>query len=258
MSSHPFVGEGFDSDRAIKFWDDLAYDYEGGTMQGDIPLQIIDHITKEGMIGKDSDIIEFGCGPGTYTIPLSGRVRSVTCVDTSENMLSILSQRCSSNNIIPILGDYMTVPLKRKYDATVMSLCPGSGSKEAIRRVESVSYGWCIHIMWLVNSWDDIGSMVWKELGKDYSFEQRRSGIVEGNLESLGREFDVRRFTTRLHLEMPAEELIEREKRRFALYGPYDAEEAIRKVLGRYIRDGVFRFDCTNEMKLICWRPASC
>ena len=258
MSAHPFDGERFDSGRAIKFWDDLAYDYEGGRMQGDIPLQIIDHIAKEDMIGKDSDVVEFACGPGTYTIPLSERVRSVTCIDTSENMLSILSQRCASNNITPILGDYMTVPLEKKYDATVMSLCPGSGSKEAILRAESVSKGWCIHIMWLVNSWDDIGSMIWTELGKDYSFEQRKAGIVEGNLESLGREFEVKEFTTDLHIEKPAEKVIEREKRRFALYGPYDAEEAARRVLGRYVQDGTFRFDCTNVMKLICWRPVSC
>ena len=100
MSAHPFDGEGFDSGRAIKFWDDLAYDYEGGRMQGDIPLQIIDHIAKEGMIGKDSDVVEFACGPGTYTIPLSERVRSVTCIDTSATAIIVCRISCKNTNAI--------------------------------------------------------------------------------------------------------------------------------------------------------------
>jgi len=258
LSEHPFEGEGFDRDRAIRFWDDLADYYEGGTMQADIPIKIIDHLEEKGIIGKGSDIIEYGCGPGTYTIPLSERVHTVTCVDTSDKMLSMLSERCASNNIIPLKGDFMTVPLSRRYDASVMSLCPGSGSKDAILRAESSVTGWCVHIMWLVNCWDDVAASIWKELGKDYSFEQRKSGIMESNLNSLGREYTVREFSTDLHIEASAKDVIEREKKRFALYGPYDAEDAIRKVLGKYIEDGRFVYDCTNRMKLIYWRPAAC
>lgn len=258
MSEHPFDGEGFDRQRAIRFWDDIAYDYEGGIMQGDIPLQIIDHLVREGILTSESDIVEFGCGPGTYTIPLSDNVSSVTCVDTSERMLSMLKERCASNNIHPIKGDFMTVPLDRRFDASVMSLCPGSGSVEAIRRAEQVSKEWCIHIMWLVNTWDDIGAAVWKELGKDYSFEKRKSGVVEGNLNALGRDFTVKEFSTEIRIEGSAEDIIERERRRFSIYGPYDAEDALRRVLGRYIRNGRFDFGCTNRMKLVYWRSPSC
>lgn len=258
MSEHPFDGEGFDREKAIQFWDDIAYDYEGGMMQGDIPVQILDHLMEKGILTEGSEVVEFGCGPGTYTIPLSERVRSVTCVDTSERMLSMLKERCASTNILPIKGDFMTVSLGRRFDVSVMSLCPGSGSIDAIHRAESVAKDWCIHIMWLVNSWDDVGAAVWKELGKDYSFEKRKSGVVEGNLNALGRDYVVKEFTTDIHVEAPAESVIEREKRRFAYYGPYNAEEALYKVFGDRIHGDKFRFDCTNRMKLIYWRSSSC
>ena len=92
MSRHPFEGEGFDRDRALKFWDDIALDYEGCVMQGSIPERIVGKLREIGVLGPDKEIVEFGCGPGTYSIPISRRVRSLTCVDASEKMLSILSR----------------------------------------------------------------------------------------------------------------------------------------------------------------------
>lgn len=91
MSKHPFEGEGFDRDRALRFWDDIAFDYEGCAMQGSIPGRIVQRLCDMGVLGPGTDAIEFGCGPGTYSIPISKRVRSLTCVDTSEKMLSLLS-----------------------------------------------------------------------------------------------------------------------------------------------------------------------
>ncbi len=91
MSLHPFEGEGFDRGRALKFWDDIALDYEGCAMQGAIPGKIVQRLCDMEVLGPDTDAIEFGCGPGTYSVPMSERVRSLTCVDASEKMLSILS-----------------------------------------------------------------------------------------------------------------------------------------------------------------------
>ena len=258
MSTHPFEGEGFDHRRSIRFWDDIANDYEGGIMQGDIPERIISSLFDRGILTSDSEVLELGCGPGTYSAPLSERVRALTCGDTSERMLSILSKRCLNGNIRTILGDFMTADYGGRYDAVMMTLCPGTGSPDGIRRVESLSKGWCIHIMWVDNTWDDIHAEVWKKLGKDYSFDGRKVRIMEMNLESLGRDYDVSEFTADIHWELPADELIEREKRTFSVYGPYDAESAIREVLSDHIDGDVFSFDCRNVMKMITWRSPSC
>ncbi len=255
MSRHPFEGEGFDRDRSIRFWNDIAYDYEGRIMQGDIPMQVAERLSERGIIGDDSDVVEFGCGPGTYSLPLSAYVRTLTCVDTSERMLSILKDTCASKNITTVLGDFMSIDLGRRFDTAMMTLCPGSGSKEAVLRAESVTEGWCVHLMWVSNAWDDIHAKVWKELGKDYSFEGRKSGLMESNLRELGREYDTEEFVTDIYWATPAKELIEREKRIFSVYGPYDAEGALMDTLGEFIDGNRFSFECTNTIKMICWRP---
>jgi len=39
-------------------------------------------------------VLDIGCGPGTLAIPLSGLVRTVTAIDFSDVMISILDKRC--------------------------------------------------------------------------------------------------------------------------------------------------------------------
>ena len=253
MSRHPFEGEGFDRDRSIRFWDEIASDYEGETMQGTIPVQIVQHLFGSGILSETTEAVEFGCGPGTYSALLSNRIKELICVDTSEKMLSMLRDRCPRSNIQTVCGDFMTVDLSRKFDVSIASLCPGSASKEGLSRLESVSNGCCVYIMWIDNSWDNVNAEIWAELGKDYSFEMRKSRLTENNLDEMGRDYEYKEFFTDLELKAPAEKMISRETRVFSVYG-YDAEKEIRKVLDKWIEGDQFHFKCRNRMKLITWR----
>ncbi len=52
-------------------------------------------------------ILDVGCGSGTIAIPLAERVASITAMDFSESMLSILRQECATKtikNIQPVLA----------------------------------------------------------------------------------------------------------------------------------------------------------
>ena len=44
-------------------------------------------------------VLDVGCAAGTLAIPLAERVRKVTAVDFSENMLAILSERCREKGV---------------------------------------------------------------------------------------------------------------------------------------------------------------
>ena len=147
---------------------------------------------------------------------------------------------------------------ERKFDAAIMSLCPGTGSKDGILRANGYSKGWCAHIMWVENSWDNLISEVWKRLGKDYSFEGRRQNIMESNLETLGLDFSKEIFEEDITWSLPLEDVLARESRIFGAYGIRDAESAIEDVLSPYSDDGNFEFRCRNSMKLIVWRAERC
>jgi len=44
-------------------------------------------------------VLDIGCGPGTLAIPLSGLVRTVTAIDFSDAMISILDKRCWEQSV---------------------------------------------------------------------------------------------------------------------------------------------------------------
>ena len=72
QKGHPFPASGaFMIDNSIRRW-----------LQP--PSELIDKIA----IGKDDTVIDFGCGPGFYTIELAKRAKSVIAVDVSPDMLA--------------------------------------------------------------------------------------------------------------------------------------------------------------------------
>ncbi len=49
--------------------------------------------------GADDRVMDIGCSPGTLAIPLAKIVESVTTVDMSPNMLKVLRERASAENL---------------------------------------------------------------------------------------------------------------------------------------------------------------
>ncbi len=50
----------------------------------------------------DWSVLDVGCGAGTLAIPLTGRVKSITALDISETMLSLLMEECRKERITSI------------------------------------------------------------------------------------------------------------------------------------------------------------
>jgi len=50
-------------------------------------------------VDPDWTVLDMACGGGTLAVPLSGKVKEITAVDFSENMLRILEKRCGENGI---------------------------------------------------------------------------------------------------------------------------------------------------------------
>ena len=58
-----------------------------------------EHFLKIMNVNPDWTVLDMACADGTLAIPLAGRMKSITAVDFSENMLEILKRRCIENSI---------------------------------------------------------------------------------------------------------------------------------------------------------------
>jgi ubiquinone/menaquinone biosynthesis C-methylase UbiE len=86
------VEEKFDFDKKAQSWDDnparvkLANDIAGA-------------IIEEKILTPEMDVLEFGCGTGLLTLKISPLVHSITGVDASRGMLSVLESKIKDRGL---------------------------------------------------------------------------------------------------------------------------------------------------------------
>ncbi|MDR0198780.1 MAG: class I SAM-dependent methyltransferase [Methanomassiliicoccaceae archaeon] len=257
--THPFDGEGLTYGDRLRFWDDLADSYSS-VQQGRIVDDIVCHLSAEGILSPGSSVLELGSGPGTYSLKVAPLVGDLTCVDSSARMMGRMitdAGRSGIGNIMGIVSDFFELCTDRRFDLVMATLCPGTGTPEGILRMGSLSRGYCVHIMWIRNCWDDIHARIWRALGKEYSFDGRRTDAVSEYLKDTGNDPEVLEFRDRVELSMPFGDAVRRESASFAAYGLGAAEvsEAVENVLSEMRCGETLRYDGDNAMRVIIWRP---
>lgn len=84
--------------RAVKFWDNAAKNYEKAETRFDkIHKQSIE-MTKKHLKSSDN-ILDFGCGPGTKAFHFAEDVKSVQGIDISTKMIEMANKHASEKKI---------------------------------------------------------------------------------------------------------------------------------------------------------------
>ena len=253
---HPSVGERKSREDMIRFWDEYSDQYTA-VQQGDIPQRIVSRLFELGSLHPNDCVLEIGSGPGTYSMVLAPKVRILTCMDTSPNMLKRLKAEAVSRgigNIECFLKDWGEYVPKKGYDACIATLCPGSGTPESIVRMEGAARRSCTLVSWVDNHGDDLNSMIWNELGKDYGYGFRHSTQVEDWLAHNGRDPLVEFFDADVSMDVPISSIIAQEESSFRAYGvDADIPGLVRKVLADSLDGDILHYSATNRMKMITW-----
>lgn len=82
---------------------------------------VIDMILDNGQVREGADVLDVACGTGVL-VPdyLKRRVRSVTGVDISAEMVKIAAGKFPQSQVRFLCGDVETVPLQQKFDCIVV------------------------------------------------------------------------------------------------------------------------------------------
>ena len=253
---HPFDGEKLSYGEMLQFWEKYS-PYYSGLQQGDIPDRIVDYLFEEGVFQEEDHILEIGSGPGTYSLKIAPRVKTITCIDSSESMLKRLTDGASSNgldNVRCIKADWDEYKSDRIYDSCIATLCPGSGAPESIHRMESSAERACALVSWVTNHGDELDALIWKELGKDYGYGFRKSTAVQDWLSDNNREPVVKHFKTVVEADWKLSDIVAKTESSFrACNVNVKLEHIIKKILGPELDGDVFHYTAENEMKLIYW-----
>ena len=135
----------YDKDFQIKSAEDFSNrckwnDYEFGREV----VNILKNILKE-----DFEVLEIGPGPGTLTIPLSEKVRKITCVEASKTNLQILMENLRAKEIknFELINEYWEkAKIESSFDLVVCShfLWMVEDLEEHLERMEQFSSRYCV------------------------------------------------------------------------------------------------------------------
>lgn len=85
----------------------------------------VDWIVSHFSVGKDTRIVDFGCGPGLYTNRLARHSDAVSGIDFSQNSISYASSRAELEGLKVdyIHADYLEFELRDQADLVLMIMC---------------------------------------------------------------------------------------------------------------------------------------
>jgi len=93
------MGEASWSKDGVDRWNELATHFKKRKKEDCYSKEILKKLD----LNSNLTVLDIGCGPGTLTMPLAKKVKSVTALDVSEEMLKLLKERAKREGLDNII-----------------------------------------------------------------------------------------------------------------------------------------------------------
>lgn len=195
----------YDKDFQIKSAEDFSNRYKWNDYEsGREVLNILGDI-----LNKDFEVLEIGPGPGTLTIPLSEKVRKITCVEASKANLQILKENLKEKGIenFKLINEYWEkAKIENGFDLVVCShfLWQVEDIEGHLKKMENASKRYCAVIQ--PSGRDEVVKTAFKKICKERyagQFEADAEYFAYVILREWSRLLDVRhlKYSFELNLE---------------------------------------------------------
>jgi SAM-dependent methyltransferase len=163
MQATSFAGEG------VQFWNQKARTFEGYHKEN----SYTDEMLSSMQLLPDYSVLDIGCGTGAMAIPLAERVRHVTALDWSSDMLAILKQRLaeqSVRNVDLLEGDWPNLEIGRDVDPHDVVLAsrslPMGNLRRSLEQMHQAAQRLC-YLTWIVGE-REMETRICDILGEEY------------------------------------------------------------------------------------------
>lgn len=226
--------------------------------------EVFDFLDYCGVKLAGMDVLDLGCGPGNYTIPLAKMARHVWALDPASNMLNIVRDRAEKEgitNITYINKPWEEINLARegwlgKFDLVFASMTPGVNDKETIEKMIKASKGYCFVSKFAGQRSNSLQEKLWQLVFRETWSDLSMDIIYPFNLVySMGYFPSLKFITANWVNEETVEETIEKLKDWLSGYIEITPElfEIINKfVLGESVNGLVKEEVAANIGMMIC------
>ncbi|MGI5921744.1 MAG: class I SAM-dependent methyltransferase [Syntrophomonadaceae bacterium] len=140
----------YNKDDQAKYWNARASNFTNHS--GDNRTsEVLELLNKKGILQAGVRVLDIGCGPGLFTIPMASQGIFVVAVDPADKMLALLKDKLpakSSSFVTTIEAlwediDIISNGWINSFDLVFASMSPAINSLATLRKMISCSRKWC-------------------------------------------------------------------------------------------------------------------
>lgn len=266
-ASSPFERRRRSEGEGIEFWNRMAPKYgrhDRGKRREDRLLKVIGILEEEGILTAESEILDVGCGPGTYALPFAPRCKSVTAMDGAREMCRLLEERVVADGLqnITVLQrmwedvDLEAEGLAQRFDLVFASMTPAVCDCDTFIKLIKASKKHCCLISWAKGSQGNARRELWELIFNEKDEGFGKNIVFQVNLLfNMGYWPIIRYFDTKWAQEEPVDEAIENLCQTFGEYT--EVTSNIKDIITGYIEErsenGVYRQETAALLSMMIW-----
>ena len=247
----------------LTFWDKMAKRYPHfyePSMAKDVDF-IFRWCESHGVVFKDTSILDIGCGTGTMAIPLAQKGSTVTAIDISDTMLSLLKADAHAYHVDHLItvvqSDWESFTPAPDYDIVIASMTPAVAQAEHLDKMFHVAQKIGIYVGWgsyRTNAFVD-------ELLRSHRQEDTCSSAgcfrVDNFMQYLDQKsvpYEYTLFDTQWsdpYTLQDAKEYAYEQLQRRSLTGD---EKSIDALIERYQQEGIVTITTKAQKGIVLWR----
>ncbi len=246
----------------VEFWNHFSQSYAKHNDDNKQTHQdIIDNLISQGAIQAGDTLLDIGCGPGTYALPLADRGVKVTGLDTAAQMLSTLQSKAAQADLSAMIttwqADWSDLPEEPAYDVAYASKSPAINDYNSLMKMTKVARKTCCLIGFAGKHDLELRRLLWEKLLNEPYPAPSFDIIYPLNILYQEGYRPNLTFYSYSHAEQePLAYLIEHYTRYFAMFGVSgpDVEASIRSFLQERTVDGYCAEKYATTIGVMWWK----
>lgn len=257
--SSSLYNHGYDESRWQDFWNQYSGTYiKINRVLMEKNQDTVRRWVDEGLINSDSRVLDIGCGPGTYAIPLARAVKEVVCLDTAPAMLEALRETAAAkslNNIVAVNGHWEEVGYEKEFDFVIAAKSPAVYNYETLYKMNFVSRRYCLLLSYRKYR-SQLRELLWEKL-KGEKLKNSAFDIVYpfNILYKEGYNPEVRFFSEEYRVTEEANVIKENFKTYFRIFGCEgpDTVRIIEETVDSFSQGGMFTEKAEATITTMWW-----